>query len=236
MQKHAARTSENSRAVKNWPRGERPRERMKELGAGALSDAELVAILLRNGIPGKDVIALARELIKNFGGLRGLGAAGWPQLSKIKGLGPAKIATLAAAGEIARRQLREEIPAADAIRDPEAVAVYLKNCLRDKKIEIFKVLFLNKANRIIAEEDMARGTVDEAAVHPREIVKAALEKHATAVILVHNHPSGRIEPSLEDKAITQKIKSACETVSVKVLDHIIVGDNKLFSFREHGLL
>lgn len=222
--------------VKDWAENERPRERMKQLGAEALSDAELVAILLRSGMKGKDVISCARELIKTFGGLRGLGAAGWPQLSKIKGLGPAKISTLVAAGEIARRQLREEIPAADVIRDPEAVAAYLKNCLRDQKVEIFKVLFLNKANRVIAEEDMARGTVDEAAVHPREIVKAALEKHATAVILVHNHPSGRTDPSGEDRSITQKIKAACETVSVKVLDHIIVGGNQLFSFREHGLL
>lgn len=227
---------EKQTTLKSWPEKERPRERLIHHGAEALSDAELIAIVLRNGRRGQDVIALSRSLLETFGGLRGLGAAGWAELRDIKGLGPAKITSLIAIGEIARRQLRENILGKNVIRDPESVAVYLKRALQDQKIEIFKVLFLNKANAIIAEANIASGTIDEAHVHPREVVRKAIEFHATSLILVHNHPSGRSEPSMEDMHITRKIQSACESISVKILDHIIIGGDSHYSFREHGRL
>ena len=225
-----------SNGIKYWPKAERPRERLIKNGVSTLSDAELLAILLRSGIQGKDAIQLARDLISQFNGLRGLLSVEFGELSKVKGLGQAKISTLLAATEIAKRQLKEELIGKNFVRDPQSILDYLYSSLRDRKKEVFKVIFLNKANRIIDEQDLFEGTVDEAAIHPREIVKSALDHHASNIILVHNHPSGRTEPSLEDKEITQKIQSACATVSIKVLDHLIVGDNQYFSFREHGLI
>lgn len=225
-----------SKGIHGWPESERPRERLIRHGAEALSDAELIAILLRNGCKGKDAIALGRELMERFGGLRGLVATSWRELAAIKGLGPAKAASLLAATEMARRQLRADALGKKVVRDPSSVVDYLTSCLRDKKKEVFKVLFLNKANRITDDQDLFHGTVDETLVHPREIVKAALERHATGVILVHNHPSGRVQPSEEDVSMTRRIIAACATVSIKVLDHIIVGDNQYFSFSEQGLL
>src|SRR3989338_4548899 len=224
------------RGIKSWPETERPRERLIKNGVSSLSDAELLAILLRSGIRGKDAITLARELLSRFGGLRGLLAVGWTELKQIKGLGQAKITAFLAASEIARRQLKQEVVGKTYVRDPQSVLDYLYSSLRDKKREVFKVLFLNKANRIVDEQDLFEGTVDETAIHPREVVKVALERHASALIFIHNHPSGRIEPSPEDREITQKLEAACTAVSVKVLDHIIVGDNQYFSFREHHLL
>lgn len=225
-----------SQSLKLWPENERPRERLLNQGTEALSDAELIAVILRNGRKGQDVLTLSRNMIETFGGLRGLGSAQCADLQKIKGLGPAKISSLLAMAEIARRQLREGILKKDLIRDPESVVIYLKRALQDQKIEVFKVLFLNKGNTIITEETLSTGTVDEAHVHPREIVKKALEYHATGLILVHNHPSGRVEPSQEDMHITRKIKTACEFVSVKVLDHIIIGGDQYYSFRERGMM
>ena len=227
---------EKINGIKSWPTSERPRERLNKHGVQSLSDAELLAILLRNGIQGKDAITLARELLNRFGGLRGLAKIEWADLAKIKGLGPAKISTFLAAAEMARRQLRQELIGTNFVRNPESVLDYLYSTLRDTKKEIFKVLFLNKANRILDEKDLFEGTVDETAVYPRELVKAALERHATSLILIHNHPSGRIEPSLEDREITRKLQTACNAVSIKILDHIIVGDNQYFSFNEHSML
>ena len=222
--------------IRAWPESERPRERLMRGDAARLTDAELIAILLRSGIRGKDAVALGRELLTSFGGLRGLFNTRAESLGKILGLGDAKCASLAAVAELSRRFLLEQVPAKDAIRDPQAVLDYLYASLRDRKREVFKVLFLNKANCVTGEADLFQGTVDEAAVHPREIVQAALERFASAVILVHNHPSGRVEPSPEDREVTKKIKAACETVSIRVLDHLIIGDNRHFSFREAGLL
>ncbi len=222
--------------IKAWPEAERPRERLLGGEAGRLSEAELVAILLRNGTHGQDAVALGRNLLGRFGGLRGLLHADAAQLGKIKGLGSAKSAALLAVAELTKRYLLEDVPARDVIRDPQAVVQYLYAALRDRKREVFKVLFLDKANRVTGESDLFHGTIDEAAVHPREVVKAALDRFASALILVHNHPSGRVEPSPEDRKLTEKIKAACDTVSIRVLDHIIVGDNQHFSFREAGLI
>ena len=224
------------RGIKSWPETERPRERLLQSGVSSLTDAELIAVLLRSGTRGKDAIQLARELLTGFGGLRGLLAREPRELRRLKGLGQAKIATLLAATEIARRKLREEIIGKNFIRDPQSVLDYLYASLRDRKKELFKVLFLNKANRIIGEQDLFEGTVDEAAIHPREVVKAALDHHATALMLIHNHPSGVARPSPEDREMTKKLLLACEAVSVRVQDHIIVGDNEYFSFNEHCLL
>lgn len=226
----------NPKSIKLWPESERPRERLLSSGSHVLTDAELLAILLGSGIRGKDAIQFSREILVTFGGLRGLFAVGPKAFLGVKGLGSAKACVLLAVREIARRQLREELLGRTYVRDPKTVLDYLYASLRDQKREIFKTLFLNKGNRIIEERTLFEGTVDETAVHPREVVKAALEAHATSLILVHNHPSGRIQPSREDMEITRKLESACELVSVKILDHIIIGDNQYFSFNEHQLL
>jgi DNA repair protein RadC len=179
---------------------------------------------------------MARELLVRYGGFRGLFSQDAAELQRVQGLGPAKAALLLAVTEIARRQLKEEILGKNFVHDPQSVLDYLYSCLRDRQRELFKVLFLNKANRIIAEKDLFEGTVDETAVHPREVVKAGLAYQATSLILVHNHPSGRIHPSQEDREITKRLEQACGSVSIKILDHIIIGDNQYFSFREHHLL
>ena len=229
------KTSEHL-SIKHWTASERPRERLLKNGVSSLSDAELLAILLRTGIRGQDAVSLSRELIEKFGGLRGLLSADIQTLVHLNGVGPAKASALAAAIEITKRQLRENLTGRNALREPRGVLQYLSADLRDKKKEVFKVLFLNKANHIIGERDLFEGTIDETAVYPREIVKAALDFHATGVILVHNHPSGRNAPSPEDKAITEKIRSACELVSIKVLDHLIIAGSNYFSFKESGWL
>nr|AFD03204.1 DNA repair protein RadC [uncultured bacterium W4-21b] len=205
-------------------------------GTRSLSDAELVAILLRSGIKNKDAVSLARELIVKFGGLRGLFSIGGAELKRVKGLGQTKICSLLVVSELTRRYLREELIGKAYVREPRAVVKYLKSTLRDRKTEVFKVLFLDKSNRIIDERDLFEGTIDEAIVHPREVVKTALELYAAGLILVHNHPSGRIQPSPEDYDITRKLQSACDVVNIRVLDHIIVGDNKHYSFSSHGIL
>lgn len=189
-----------------------------------LSDIELVAIALRKPIE------RAAGIVRDSGSLREL-------MNK-----PPEDATdkereiLAAIKELGRRYLKEAIIGQNFIRSPQAVTDYLMASLRDEKREVFKVLFLDKSLRILSVRDLFFGTVDEAAVHPREVVKAALLSNASNVVLCHNHPSGKIEPSREDYEITQKIKAACATVSVRVLDHIIIGENQYFSFSEHNSL
>lgn len=222
--------------VKEWPKTERPREKLLEKGGDALSDAELLAVLFGSGTRGQDVVTFARELLLKFGGLRGLFNQRQSDLAEIKGLGQAKIAMLFSVQELSRRHLRGKMMQQNFVRSPQAVTDYLCAVLRDQKREIFKVLFLDKSLRIVGERDLFFGTIDEAAVHPREIVKAALEFHASSLVLVHNHPSGKVEPSREDYEITQKIKAACQTVSIRVLDHIIVGENQYFSFLERNAL
>ena len=224
------------KSVKDWPVNERPREKLLEKGACALSDAELLAVLFGHGIRGQDVVSFSRGLLLQFGGLRGLLSQDRAAFGKIKGLGQAKVAMLFSLKEIGLRQLREKMIGQNFVRSPQAVTDYLTAALRDQKREVFKVLFLDKALRILGERDLFFGTIDEAAVHPREIVKAALEFHASSLVLVHNHPSGKVEPSREDYEITQKIKAACQTVSVRILDHIIIGENQYFSFSERNSL
>jgi DNA repair protein RadC len=222
--------------IKHWPEAERPRERILSKDPQALSDAELLAILFGSGLRGVDVVSFSRNLLMQHGGLRGLLSLEPEKLRKIKGLGPAKIAALKAVSEISKRQACETAMKADPVREPSAVLKYLQLSMQDQPVEIFKVLFLDKANKITGESDLFRGTVDEAAVYPREIVRQAILKNATAVILVHNHPSGRVEPSPEDRELTRKVTAACSCVSIRVLDHIVIGDGRYYSFAEHGLL
>ena len=221
--------------IKGWPRSERPRELLLEKGPEYVSDAGLVAILLRTGIKGKDAVALARELLKHFGGLRGLLNANKTDIEKIKGLGTAKIAQLLAATEIAKRQLEEEIIGKTAINGPEDVLEYLALSMSNLKEEAFRVIYLNSANVVLAAEDLFKGTVNQSAVYPREIIKRAFELNATGLIFVHNHPSGNLKPSQHDLSLNERLIKACRAVDLTPLDHIIVGPTGHISFKEKGL-
>ncbi len=223
-------------SVKLWPEQERPRERLLKGSAAKLSDAELLAVLLRNGTKGCDVVSLSRSILLRFGGWRGIFSAETESLQSFSGLGPAKAAVLLASAEICKRYLEEKLPEGNLLRDPSSVLDYLRISLQDRKREIFKVLFLDKANRLLKEQDLFKGTVDQAAVFPREILRLAVRVHATAVILVHNHPSGRLNPSPEDREITRTIQKACEVIGVRVLDHIIIGNGGHYSFAANGLV
>ena len=225
-----------NKTIREWPAGERPREKLLEKGPESLSDAELLAVLFGQGVRGQDAVSFSRGLLVRFGGLRGILTQQAAAFRNVKGVGAARTSMLFAVREIGLRQLREKMIGQNFVRSPQAVTDYLTASLRDQKREIFKVIFLDKGLRILGERDLFYGTIDEAAVHPREIVKAALEFHASSLVLVHNHPSGKVEPSREDYEITQKIKAACQTVSVRVLDHIIIGENQYFSFSERNSL
>lgn len=225
-----------AKPVKEWPKSERPRERLLSQGVGALSDAELLAIILRSGVQGKDVTLVARELLAQFGGMRGLLSADCSELQKVKGLGQAKVTALAAITEIAKRCLKQDLVVGNFLRDPSAVVDYLSMSLRDRKVEVLKVIFLDKANKVVAEEDFPGGATDKALVNVRAIFRRAIEEGATGLILAHNHPSGKIEPSREDRALTEELKKMGQNLSISVLDHLIIGDNRYYSFKEKGHL
>ena len=224
--------NKTSHGIKSWPKSERPRELLLDKGPGYVSDAGLVAILLRTGIEGKDAVTLARELLKHFGGLRGLLNANKKDLEKIKGLGIAKISQLLSATEIAKRQLKEDIIGKTVINGPEDVLEYLSVSMSNLKKEAFKVIYLNSANVVLAAEDLFKGTVDQSAVYPREIIKIAFELNASGLIFVHNHPSGNLKPSKHDLSINDKLVKACRAVDLTPLDHIIIGPTGYISFKE----
>jgi DNA repair protein RadC len=221
--------------IKNWPRSERPRELLLEKGPEYVSDAGLVAILLRTGMKGKDAVSLGRELLEQFGGIRGLLNANRSTLEGIKGLGTAKIAQLLAATEIAKRQLKEEIIGKAIINGPEDVLEYLSLSMSNLKEEVFKVIYLNSANVVLAAEDLFKGTVDQSAVYPREIIKKAFELNASGLIFVHNHPSGSLKPSKHDLSLNERLVKACHAVDLTPLDHLIIGSAGHISFKEKGL-
>jgi DNA repair protein RadC len=223
-------------AITDWPEDERPREKLLARGAGSLSDAELLAIFLRTGIPGKSAVDMARDLLSHFGSLRSLLKASKIDFCAEKGLGPAKYAQLQAVLEMARRHLAEQLPERDALTDPHAARDYLKSRLRDLPHEVFAILFLDTRHRVIAFEELARGSLDGAAVYPREVLKAALKHNAAAVILAHNHPSGVAEPSSADRVLTTKLQAALAAVDIRVLDHLIIGEGVPASFAERGWL
>lgn len=223
-------------AITDWPEGERPREKLLEKGAAALSDAELLAIFLRVGVTGKSAVDLARDLLQHFGGLTDLFNAGQNEFTRFPGMGPAKYAQLQAVLEMSRRALKETVRLGNSLESPRAVREYLRLLLGGKRHEVFTVIFLNAANHILSVEEMFRGTLMEASVYPREIVQRALQLNAAGVILAHNHPSGVAEPSQADRCITDQIKSALALVDVMVVDHFIVSRSREYSFAEHGLL
>jgi DNA repair protein RadC len=225
-------------AITDWPQGERPRERLLALGAGALSDAELLAIFLRVGIKGKSAVDLARELLDRFDGQLSTLAAASPQaLAKLPGLGPAKATQLAAVLELARRSLKESLHSSDLLSSPGAVRDWLRLRLAALPYEVFGALWLDSQNRLIEYDELFRGTLNQTSVFPREVVKQALARNAAAAILVHNHPSGAAEPSRSDELLTQALKEALQLVEVKVVDHFIVAGNAPpLSFAERGLL
>ena len=220
----------------DWPVSERPRERLLCRGAAVLSDSELLALLLRTGIAGRSALDLARELLVRFGGLTGLFGASVSQVAAIRGLGPAKAAELAAVVELVRRSLVEQASAADALTSPQAVRDYLRLTLRARPYEVFVGIFLDSQNRLLALEEMFRGTLAQTSVYPREVVKAALACNAAAVIFAHNHPSGVAEPSRADELLTQALKQALALVDIRTLDHFVVAGSHLVSFAERGLL
>ena len=220
-------------AISDWPLGERPRERLLAQGAAALSDAELLAVILRTGLPGKSAVELGRDLLARFKGIAGILGA---NLSGVKGLGPAKRAQFEAAMELARRCLSADLRTESALTSPGAVRDYLRLAIASREHEVFVCLWLDAQHRVIAVQELFRGTLTQTSVYPREIVKAALKANAAAVIFAHNHPSGAAQPSQADELLTRNLKDALALVDVKVLDHFIVAGNQAISFAERGLL
>ncbi|MGD9660509.1 MAG: DNA repair protein RadC [Porticoccaceae bacterium] len=222
--------------IKDWPEAERPREKLLQRGASALSDAELLAIFLRTGTRGMTAVDLARHLVKRFGGFGGLLSADKKTFCEARGLGEAKFVQLQAVLELARRHLGETLERGNVFTSPAAVMQYLQAQLGHRCQEIFVTLFLDTRHRLICCEELFFGTIDGASVYPREVVKRALHHNASAVIFGHNHPSGIAEPSRDDEAITRRLKEALALVDIRVLDHVVVGVGCGVSMAERGLL
>ena len=223
-------------SIRDWPVGERPREKLLARGPAALSDAELLAIFLRTGVNGKTAVDLARELLQAWGGLRPLLEAEQKRFCAMRGLGLAKYAQLQAVLEMGRRHLQEQLQREATLDNPEVTRNYLISRLRHHQHEVFACLFLDNRHRIITFEELFHGTIDGASVHPREVIKRALQHNAAAVILAHNHPSGIAEPSRADVQITRRLVEALALVDIRVLDHLIIGDGEGVSLAERGQL
>ncbi len=222
--------------LKDLPPDARPREKLLARGAGALSDAELLALLLRTGLAGKSVLQLAQELLDGFGGMQGLLSADAAALSRIKGLGPAKRAELVAVLELARRALAAQLTEQPVLGTAATVQDYLRLQLGARPYEVFAVLFLDTRHRLIALEELFRGTLARNSVYPREVVQRALAHHAHALVFAHNHPSGSVEPSTADRHVTGQLKAALALIDVQVLDHVIVSRTQCLSMAEQGLM
>jgi len=225
--------------LKQMPSDQRPREKLLARGSQALADAELLALLLRTGSRGVGVLELARQVLDQCQGFAGLMGATPQRLSALKGvrgLGPAKRAELLAVMEIARRALAQPLAAAPVFDSPARLKDYVALHLGGLEREVFAVVFLDNQHRLVVMEQLFQGTVNQTSVHPREIVRRALELNAAAVVLAHNHPSGLAEPSRADEFVTQSLKSALQLVDIRVLDHLVVGRGEVVSFAERGLL
>ncbi len=220
--------------INQWPESAQPREKLVNLGADALSDAELLAIFLRTGVKGTNAVALASQILAEFGTLRSLIAASEQEFCRTRGLGVAKYVQLQAVVEMSRRFLAEKLERSKALTSPNETRQYLRAKLRDQPHEVFAVLFLDNQHRVIRFEELFYGTIDSASVYPRVVVKKALERNAAAVIFAHNHPSGIAEPSRADRMITDKLISALQLIDIKVLDHFVIGDSDIESFAERG--
>ncbi len=226
----------NLSTIKHWPVGERPRERLVQSGAEHLSDTELLAVLLGRGAPGLSAVDLARSLLTHFGGIRGVLNAQFSILQAIYGMGPSKSAVLIAARECCCRYLEEKLLPGKRIGSPTDSTNFLLARLRDRPHEVFCCMFLDNRHRVLAFDELFRGTIDNTTVYPREVVKQALQRNAAAVILAHNHPSGVAEPSEADQLITRRIRDALDLVDVRLLDHFVVGDGVCVSLAQRGLL
>jgi DNA repair protein RadC len=223
-------------SLKDLPTEMRPREKLLARGSAALSDVELLALLLRTGLPGHGVFELATQVLRDFDGFAGLLQAEAADLKRIKGLGPAKRAELMAVIEMARRALAQRLADAPVFDAPAAVKQFVALALGALPHEVFSVLFLDSQHRLLQHDEMFRGTLTQTSVYPREVVRRALQLNSAAVILAHNHPSGAAEPSRADEFLTQSLKSALQLVDVRVLDHLVVGRGQVVSFAERGLL
>ncbi|MCU7796697.1 MAG: DNA repair protein RadC [Candidatus Thiodiazotropha sp. (ex Myrtea spinifera)] len=222
--------------ITDWPIEERPREKLLQRGTASLSDAELLAIFLRTGVAGQTAVDLARSLLNEFGGLRQLLAADQQRFCQGRGLGLAKFAQLQAVLEMSRRYLQEQLIQTDTLSSPQETRRYLQAKLMHYPHEVFSCLFLDNRHRVICFEELFRGTIDGASVHPREVVKRSLEHNAAALILAHNHPSGVAEPSQADRQITAHLKQALALVDIRVLDHIVIGEGEPVSLAERGMI
>lgn len=220
--------------IKDWPEGEGPRDKLIKFGASQLSDAEVLAVLLRNGSQGSSAVELAMTLINEFGGLRELLIASQLQVCNLPGMGPVKYAQLHAAAELSKRISQQNLKRGKILSDPDLTRDYLMRQLRDRAYEVFAVLLLDSQHRVIQFVELFRGTIDSASVYPRDVVSLVLEKKAAAVIVCHNHPSGVAEPSQADRRITERLKCALATIDVSLLDHMVVGDREIVSFAERG--
>jgi DNA repair protein RadC len=223
--------------LKDLPPDARPREKLLARGPAALGDAELLALLLRTGLPGTSVLQMAQQLLDEFGGIAGLLNTGVDDLKRVKGLGgPAKRAELMAVLELARRALAQQLRERTALDSAAAVKDYLQLHLGQRPHEVFAALFLDSQHRLIALEELFRGTLTQTSVYPREVVLRALHHHASGVVLAHNHPSGSVQPSRADEALTHTLKAALALVDVRVLDHVIVAPGAALSMAERGLM
>ncbi len=222
--------------ITDWPEAERPRERLFRHGAQALSDAELLALFLRTGTRGRTVVDVARECLSRFGNLSGLFAASQASFCTIDGLGPARFAQLQAVLEMMRRSLGEALVERPMFDAPHTVREYLRLHIGTRPHEVFLALFLDAQHRLIATEELFRGTLAQTSVYPREVVKRALEINAAAVVFAHNHPSGVAEPSRADEMLTAALKAALDLVDIRTLDHFIVAGSRVYAFTEHGKL
>jgi DNA repair protein RadC len=223
-------------SIKDWPQRERPRERLMHSGPASLSDAELLAIFLGSGRKGLSAIDMSRQLLSRFGSLTCILAAPAKELCLQSGMGMTRYVQLQAILELSHRQLREQLEGKDVLTSSELTREYLRARLRHYEHEVFACLYLDNQHRVVALEELFYGTIDGAAVYPREVVKRCLHNNAAAVIFAHNHPSGVSEPSQADISITQRLRSALNTIDVRVLDHIVVGNNDVVSFAERGLI
>lgn len=222
--------------LRAWPAGERPREKLLERGAAALSDAELLALLLGTGTHGADALELARGLLLEHGCLRNLLAATPARVLGSRGLGPARLARLQASLELAKRHYGAALRAGISLNSPAETRRFLAAQLRDRPYEVFCCLHLDNRHRLIAFEELFRGTIDNTTVYPREVVRQALHRNAAAVILAHNHPSGIPEPSDADRLITRRVRDALELIDVRLLDHMVIGDGSCVSLASRGML
>ena len=219
-----------------WPLDDRPREKLLRLGPEALTDAELLAVALRSGTARRNALELGHALLQRFRNLSTLFAADVAAVCAESGLGPARYASLRAGFELARRTLREEAEARDALRSPQAVRDFLRLSLQQRPVEVFMGVFLDAQNRVICAEELFRGTLTQTSVYPREVVKRALHHNCAAVILAHNHPSGLSEPSEADRLLTRALRESLALVDIRVLDHFVIGQGSATSFAERGLI